>query len=295
MLKKVIRPDKEIVSFTYDALGRRLSKTFKEKTTRWIWDGNIPVHEWAEQNKQTHLGIDNTGLLKEELPENLITWIFQAESFAPVAKLFKQETYSIVADHLGTPAEMYNSIGEKVWEINLNIYGETRNIIGLKTDCPFRYPGQYEDEETGLYYNRFRYYDAEDGFYTSQDPIGLRGGVKLKAYVKDTQVWIDPKGYAARHIPRTINDTDAIGDWDRHLGSGPITNIHPRTGLVDNDRIFAQQPDGSWHAVRMGDHEMRNPNNLHYHLEEFDRNGQFIPPDEQVHVNRTKPKKKNGC
>ncbi|SUB89296.1 Cell wall-associated polypeptide CWBP200 [Porphyromonas macacae] len=45
----------------------------------------------------------------------------------------------------------------------------------LYENCPFRYQGQYEDEETGLYYNRFRYYDPNAGNYISQDPIGLEG------------------------------------------------------------------------------------------------------------------------
>ncbi|MDR1603073.1 MAG: RHS repeat-associated core domain-containing protein [Tannerella sp.] len=43
------------------------------------------------------------------------------------------------------------------------------------SDCPFGYQGQYEDSETGLYYNRFRYYDPSSGAYLSQDPIGLAG------------------------------------------------------------------------------------------------------------------------
>ncbi|QPA56734.1 RHS repeat-associated core domain-containing protein [Lysinibacillus sphaericus] len=42
---------------------------------------------------------------------------------------------------------------------------------------PFRYQGQYEDEETGLYYNRFRYYSPTEGMYTQKDPIGLKGGL----------------------------------------------------------------------------------------------------------------------
>jgi RHS repeat-associated protein len=46
---------------------------------------------------------------------------------------------------------------------------------GQAQECPFRYQGQYEDRETGLYYNRFRYYDPEAGQYISQDPIGLLG------------------------------------------------------------------------------------------------------------------------
>ena len=49
MLAKVIRPNEEEVSFTYDALGRRLTKTYRNRTTRWVWDGNVPLHEWVEE------------------------------------------------------------------------------------------------------------------------------------------------------------------------------------------------------------------------------------------------------
>ncbi|WP_317045850.1 RHS repeat-associated core domain-containing protein [Apibacter adventoris] len=60
---------------------------------------------------------------------------------------------------------------------------------------PFRYQGQYEDEETGLYYNRFRYYDSNSGTYISQDPIGLDGDLfNLYSYVVDTNDGIDPLG-----------------------------------------------------------------------------------------------------
>jgi RHS repeat-associated protein len=60
---------------------------------------------------------------------------------------------------------------------------------------PFRYQGQYEDVETGLCYNRFRYYDPQQGNYISQDPIGLAGGnPTLYGYVKDPNIWVDPFG-----------------------------------------------------------------------------------------------------
>uniref|UniRef100_UPI00286F2439 RHS repeat-associated core domain-containing protein n=1 Tax=Anaerosporobacter sp. TaxID=1872529 RepID=UPI00286F2439 len=68
--------------------------------------------------------------------------------------------------------------------------------IGEQTFIPFRFQGQYEDEEIGLYYNRFRYYSPEDGCYTQQDPIGLAGGIRLYGYVHDSNTWIDPFGLA---------------------------------------------------------------------------------------------------
>ncbi len=56
---------------------------------------------------------------------------------------------------------------------------------------PFRYQGQYYDEETNLCYNRFRYYNPESGTYISKDPIGLAGGFALYAYVKDVNRFVD--------------------------------------------------------------------------------------------------------
>ncbi|CAA0257418.1 hypothetical protein USCSP91_800001 [Tenacibaculum maritimum] len=54
--------------------------------------------------------------------------------------------------------QAYDARGNIVWECELDIYGKVRNLHGEKTFIPFRFSGQYEDIETGLYYNRFRYY-----------------------------------------------------------------------------------------------------------------------------------------
>jgi RHS repeat-associated protein len=72
---------------------------------------------------------------------------------------------------------------------------------GSKTDCPFRYQGQYEDAETGLYYNRFRYYSPDEGMYLSQDPIGLAGNnPTLYGYVRNVNNEIDELGLDLHHI-----------------------------------------------------------------------------------------------
>ncbi|MFV0505979.1 MAG: RHS repeat-associated core domain-containing protein [Bacteroidales bacterium] len=76
-------------------------------------------------------------------------------------------------------------------------------MLCKKTDnfVPFLYQGQYFDEETGLAYNRFRYYNPAEGAYISQDPIGLAGGMpNLYAYVGDSNYWIDPWGLTGMFI-----------------------------------------------------------------------------------------------
>jgi uncharacterized protein RhaS with RHS repeats len=84
-----------------------------------------------------------------------------------MAKIQGSERHSIITDHLGTPVAMFNDRGEQSWAADLDIYGRVieKTVKGNAVDCPFRYPGQYEDTETGLYYNRFRYYDPESGEY----------------------------------------------------------------------------------------------------------------------------------
>ncbi|EAA3799293.1 RHS repeat-associated core domain-containing protein, partial [Salmonella enterica subsp. enterica] len=64
-----------------------------------------------------------------------------------------------------------------------------------ETDQPIRFQGQYRDEESGLYYNRYRYYAPELGRYVTQDPIGLMGGINIYRYVRNNAISkIDPYG-----------------------------------------------------------------------------------------------------
>jgi len=103
---------------------------------------------------------------------------------------------------------MYDRQGQQTWQMTLDAYGQVRQGKGNASDCPFRYQGQYEDVETGLYYNRFRYYDPETGQYISQDPIRLAGGKKLYAYVSNTNSLCDFLG-----LEESIN----VGDSGHHV------------------------------------------------------------------------------
>ncbi len=156
-LVSVTRPDGYAVTFTYDALGRRVSKRYRGKVSKWVWDGDTPLHEWHE------LEVGPTAGSVQEL----VTWLFEDNSFVPAAKLTAQGAFSVITDHLGTPLELYDGQGQKTWQAQLDCYGQVRQGKGKPHDCPFRYQGQYEDTETGLYYNRFRYYDPEAGQYLS--------------------------------------------------------------------------------------------------------------------------------
>ncbi|RZK34721.1 MAG: hypothetical protein EOO61_13110 [Hymenobacter sp.] len=107
-------------------------------------------------------------------------------------------------DHLGTPRELLNETGYLVWSQRFNAWGRAINsaqqgIIGSvvsKASQPLRFQGQYEDSETGLSYNRYRYYDPDDGRYLIQDPIGLLAGLNSYSYSANPTGWNDPLGLA---------------------------------------------------------------------------------------------------
>ncbi|SUB88431.1 Cell wall-associated polypeptide CWBP200 [Porphyromonas macacae] len=196
MLKSVKRPDGEVVSFEYDPLGRRISKRYKGTTTRWVWDGNVPLHEWTDEEKREGAG-----------DENLITWLFEEGSFVPTAKIVGNKSYSIITDYLGTPTHAFDSKGDKIWKRELDIYGKARE--GDSSFIPFLFQGQYFDAETDLCYNRFRYYSPDTGSYISQDPIGLAGGnPTLYGYVFDSNTEIDPFGLECG--PRKVKTGEEI-------------------------------------------------------------------------------------
>ena len=196
MLKKVIRPDGRLVEFRYDALGRRTAKQYFGKVTRWVWDGNVPIHEWSYKITDMQPDEEESTPLKEPT-KDITTWVFEAGTFVPTAKIQEGKQYSIVSDYMGTPIQMYDEQGNKIWDCTLDIYGKVFTVNkGTEFDCPFRYTGQYFDSETDLYYNRFRYYSPEIGNYISQDPIGLNGSnPTLYGYVKDVNLWIDIFGF----------------------------------------------------------------------------------------------------
>ncbi len=212
MLQSVILPQGGTVDFAYDPLGRRIAKQYKGKVTRWLWDGNVPLHEWAYEGAfPPALSIDSSNTLKEdkEPVDNLVTWIFEENSFVPCAKIAGAEEYSIVSDYLGTPTHAYDADGGKVWERELDIYGTVRK--GNNEFIPFLYQGQYMDKETGLAYNRFRYYDPENGIYVSSDPSGLNGGYNGYAYVPDSNFWLDVFGLHHGMEGEVVRDGKSLG------------------------------------------------------------------------------------
>jgi RHS repeat-associated protein len=232
-LTHVSLPNGYAVTFTYDALGRRVSKYYRGRITRWLWDGDKTLHEWTELAVGPGSGA----------VQDLITWLFEERSFTPLVKLTAQDSYSVVADQLGTPLALYDGQGTKTWQAQLDSYGQVRQGWGKAQDCPLRYQGQYEDVETGLYYNRFRYYDPQVELYISQDPIKLQGGGKLYSYVDNPNAQLDPYGLFPG--PAFFSDLKWSG-MGHHTVPRAHVNMHGLNNLgakCDSPAWYPQQAD----------------------------------------------------
>ncbi|WP_455062147.1 RHS repeat domain-containing protein [Prevotella fusca] len=229
MLRSVTRPDGKTVTFRYDALGRRIEKVFDGRVYRYLWDGDVILHEWeyAEADRPNTV-VTETGEVTLDRPEpveNLITWVYDSAGYVPTAKIVGDKHYSIVSDYIGRPVQAYDDKGNVVWQADYDIYGNLRNLHGSRQFIPFRQLGQYEDEETGLYYNRFRYYDPRIGNYISQDPIRLAGNnPTLYGYVGDLNKRTDIFGLKGGGSYSSVRSSN-IGGEVHHTPANSINGL----------------------------------------------------------------------
>ncbi|EJM83803.1 MULTISPECIES: RHS repeat-associated core domain-containing protein [unclassified Pseudomonas] len=181
-LVSVTTPDGRCASYRYDAFGRRIAKTVDGKTTEFFWQG------------------DN--LVAESSREHYRSYVYEPGTFRPLAMLDgkgprKACPFYYQLDHLGTPQELTDFGGEIVWSAKYNAYGKVTRLAfggGEQLEQPLRFQGQYFDAESGLHYNRHRYYDPEVGRYLTPDPVKLAGGLNGYRYALNPTGWVDPLG-----------------------------------------------------------------------------------------------------
>ena len=143
--------------------------------------------------------------------------------------------YYVHTDHLGTPVAMTDEGGNVVWRASYAPFGEATVDAVSTVKLNVRFPGQYYDQETGLHYNYFRYYDPEIGRYLTADPIGQKAGPNLFTYVGNNPLyWIDPYGLyecscratgPSGHAPDTGQNYDGSGrKWCQYTCTRKDTN-----------------------------------------------------------------------
>jgi RHS repeat-associated protein len=115
-------------------------------------------------------------------------------------------------DHQGTPQKLIGTNGLVVWSGIYDSFGNCQvEVEGITNNL--RFAGQYYDEETGLHYNWYRYYDTQTGRYMRTDPFGV--GLNLYDYCfNNSHNWIDPLGLCAVSTAWNKTKNLAAGSWN---------------------------------------------------------------------------------
>lgn len=180
------------VYYDYDALGRRTAKTLTF----------INPHETTIRTDFHWQGMRLSG---EQSTNQALTWHFyHQDSYTPLARFDCHESGGgelrfVHAEANGMPLMMSDRHGNTVWQqLYSSLFGRIKReesaLSPYVAKQNLRFAGQYHDEETGLHYNTYRYFDPESGRFTQPNPVGLAGGLNLYAYGPNPLGWIDPLG-----------------------------------------------------------------------------------------------------
>ncbi|MGV9427244.1 DUF6531 domain-containing protein [Streptomyces sp. NPDC003656] len=193
-----VTPDGTRWTYSYDPLGRRTAKH------RLADDGRTVA-------QSVHFTWDGTRLAEQMDTAHRVATTWDYDGHRPLTQLERRleharepqadvdaRFFAIVTDLVGAPSELVDERGAIAWRGRSTAWG----VMGWTRDAeaytPLRLPGQYDDPETGFYYNYQRHYDPDTARYTSPDPLGLGPAPNPVAYVTNPYTRMDPEGLIAK-------------------------------------------------------------------------------------------------
>jgi RHS repeat-associated protein len=205
-----------VTTYGYDPLGRRLFKETQGQRTWFGWDGDAMTLDVID------------GQARE--------FIYRPESFEPLAVLGQTAqgqqlgTLHYVNDPNGCPTRLIDGKGQVLWAASYSAWGAVDQLHASAVSNPIRLQGQYEDGETGLYYNRYRYFDSYTGTFISADPLLIEAGNNLHEFASNSLMWTDPLGLKKCNINK-----NAI----QKLGQAPAGMINPHKHHIVMEGAFS--------------------------------------------------------
>lgn len=251
-LVSVTTPDGHVWRYRYDPLGRRCAKV------RYAADGVTELF-------RVEFTWDGIQLAEQRTAEAVTTWSVEPGTALPVAQVERAVAdggtrfHHVVTDHLGTPRELVDPGGRVAWQATTSAWGALLDARRPSAYCPLRFPGQYHDQETGLHYNMFRYYNPDTGQYLTPDPLGLGPAPNNYAYTTNPLRYIDPLGLTVcerfNNFRRQVSPGELHGAPPPYPGGRPghaqsKHGVSPRVqaDILNNpDRVFSGHYQGTNH------------------------------------------------
>jgi RHS repeat-associated protein len=233
-------PNGQTVNYGYDALGRRSARTTNGSTTNFIYDGADVIQDKQGANQTNYLngaGVDDKLRISSAQTGNLY----------------------FLTDHLGSTQGLTGVSGNVAEWQRYTPFGESDVSNSLTR---YGFTGREKDTDTNLIYYRARWYDAEQGRFISQDPIGFEGGnTNLYAYVSNNPISkTDPSGlyeidvhyYATHFLAQmtgcfTGNQARLIADGNQSTDENP--NTTPGLGEYNKNTLYHALHDGAAQGV----------------------------------------------
>jgi RHS repeat-associated protein len=179
-LDRVLRDGQVVAEYEYDLCGRRTCKRVGDEETRFYYHINDLMTWTSSRDGRWDIA-------------------YVPETMAPLAMVHDGRQFFISFDQIGTPTEVWDEDEQLLAVIRSQAYGTDRDVewlSGSPLPLPFHFQGQFCDDETGLHYNRFRYYWPAAARFITPDPIGFGGGLNFSIYPPNPINWIDPLGLA---------------------------------------------------------------------------------------------------
>lgn len=246
-------------TYIYDGRGRLVKVTQASGVTDYV------LNTLGQRVKKTstvpgigtrHYVYDDAGQLVGEYDAAgapIQEYVYADEQLVTVVKFTgsTKEAFWVESDHLGTPRVLKDRNKEVRWRWDGDPYGmlppqEQPNSSLVAVNLNLRMPGQYFDQESGLFYNWNRWYDPASGRYIQSDPIGLEGGINTYGYVEGNPLrYIDPLGLvgsidspsatlraaiARGDVQQLRNLLEALGPEERALAENAITKFESKAG-----------------------------------------------------------------
>jgi RHS repeat-associated protein len=238
------------VEYGYDSFARRLEKRVYDRPrdlggsalpvnatargellrrVRFVWDGDHLVHEIREDAAKR-----GDPVVEER------TYCVEDGGFTPIAHRERKGGRDdgwvyYFNDPIGTPDRLVDARGQVAAEYRRAAWGKSEPLPGARATTPIRMKGQYQDEETGLVYNRFRYYDPAAARFISSDPSRLEGGYNAFAYCPNPTRWNDPSGLVKGNDP----PANGVGTYSGGGGTGGH-HIHAQAAYKDVDDNYSK-------------------------------------------------------
>jgi RHS repeat-associated protein len=191
-------------TFAYDYAGRRIEKTINGTTTAFLYDGAQAIAELqGSAIGTTYL----TGLQIDEV----------------LARYSNQGNRTLLTDALGSVLAQTDDTQTSTSLYAYSPYGEVTQVG--ENDNPLQYTGR-ENDDTGLYFYRARYYDPALKRFLTSDPIGLKGGTNLYAYVGGSPLrFADPSGLIMICAQARSGTTTTLYCYDSRTGEYPTYDL----------------------------------------------------------------------